>query len=107
MRKPASRQSRIARSSCSRGALVRGPVAGAVDDAEHLAGVGQRNDQRVITPGAVVGDVDALLAAGAGGDEGAVGVDDGLVEEVGRLLFPDLDAGSDRRRPGGSRCRRW
>ena len=75
------------------GALVRGPVAGPVDDAEHLAGVGQRDDQRVITPGAVVGDIDALLAAGAGGDEGAVGVDDGLVEEVGRLLFPDLDPG--------------
>ena len=47
----------------------------------------------MITPGAVVGDVDALLAARAGGDEGAVDVDDGLVEEVGRLLFPDLDAG--------------
>ena len=44
-------------------------------------------------PGAVVGDVDALLAAGAGGDEGAVHVEDGLVEELGRLLFPDLDPG--------------
>ena len=93
MRKPASRQSRIARSICSAAPFVRGAVAGAVDDAEHLAGVGQRDDQRVITPGAVVGDVDALLAAGAGGDEGAVDVDDGLVEEVGRLLFPDLDPG--------------
>ena len=47
----------------------------------------------MITPGAVVGDINALLAAGAGGDERAVDVDDGLVEEVGRLLFPDLDAG--------------
>ena len=44
------------------GALVRGPVAGAVDEAEHLAGVGQRDDQRVVAPGAVVGDVHALLA---------------------------------------------
>ena len=75
------------------GPLVRGAVARPVDDAEHLAGVGQRDDQRVITPGAVVGDIDALLAAGAGGDEGAVDVEDGLVEEVGRLLLPDLESG--------------
>ena len=33
------------------------------------------------SPGAVVGDVDALLATGAGGDECAVGVEDGLLEE--------------------------
>ena len=73
------------------GPLVRGAVAGAVDDAEHLAGIGQRDDQRVIAPGAVVGDVDALLAAGAGGDERAVDVEDGLVEEAGGLLLPELD----------------
>jgi hypothetical protein len=75
------------------GALVRVPVSGAVDDAEDLAGVGQRDDQRVITPSAVIGDINALLAARAGGDESAVGIDDGLVEEVRRLLFPDLDPG--------------
>ena len=46
----------------------------------------------MITPGAVVGDVDALLAARAGGHEGAVDVDDGLVEEAGRLLFPELES---------------
>ena len=44
------------------GALVRGSVAGAIDEAQHLAGVGQRHDQRVVAPGAVVGDVHALLA---------------------------------------------
>ena len=43
--------------------------------------------KRVISPGAIVGDVDALLAAGAGGDECAVDVEDGFVEEVGRLLL--------------------
>jgi hypothetical protein len=48
-------------------------------------------DQRVIAPGAVVGDIDALLAARTGGDERAVDVEDGLVEEVGRLLLPDFD----------------
>ena len=47
----------------------------------------------MITPGAVVGDVDALLAARAGGHEGAVDVDDGLVEELGRLLAPELEPG--------------
>jgi hypothetical protein len=35
----------------------------------------------VITPRAVVGDVHALLALGVGGDEGAIDVDGGLVEE--------------------------
>ena len=73
------------------GGFVRGPVAGAVDEAEHLAGVGQGDDQRVIAPGAVVSDVHALLAARTGGDERAVDVEDGLVEEVGRLLLPDFD----------------
>jgi hypothetical protein len=47
----------------------------------------------MITPGAVIGDVDALLAARAGGDERSVDVENGLVEEVGRLSFPDLDPG--------------
>ena len=63
------------------GPLVRGPVAAAIDQVERLGGVGQRDQQRVITPGAVVGDVDALLALGVGADEGAVDVEDGLVEE--------------------------
>jgi len=40
---------------------MRGPVAGAVDDADDPAGVGRRDDQRVIAPGAVVGDIDPLL----------------------------------------------
>src|SRR5207248_6936445 len=43
--------------------------------------------------GTVIGDADTLLASGTRGDEGAVGVENGLVEEVGRLLFPDLDPG--------------
>src|SRR5262249_52417872 len=76
------------------GTLVRGPVAGPVDDAEHLAGIGQRDDQGVVAPGAVVGDVNALLAARAGGDQRAVDVEHGLIEELGRLLVPELDPGS-------------
>ena len=73
------------------GAFVRRAVAGAVDDAEYLAGVGQRDDQRVIAPGTVIGDVDALFTTGAGGDQRAVGIEDGLVEEVGRLLGPEFE----------------
>jgi hypothetical protein len=46
----------------------------------------------MIAPGAVISDVDALLAAGAGDDEGAIDVEDGLVEELGRLLPPDLQS---------------
>ena len=83
-RKPASRQRWIANSTLVSRALVRRPIAEAVDDADHLAGVGQREDQRLIAPGVVVGDVDPLLAAGPGRDERAVGVEDGLVEELGR-----------------------
>jgi hypothetical protein len=45
----------------------------------------------VITPGAVVGDVDALLTARAGADERTVDVDDGLVKEVIRLFTPDFE----------------
>ena len=47
----------------------------------------------MVAPGAVVGDVDALLALGVGGDEGAVDVDDRLVEERVGLLFPDAESG--------------
>ena len=68
---------------------MRGPVAGAVDQPEHFAGVGQRQHQGVITPGAVVGDVHALFALAAGFHQGAVHVDDGYVEEGGGLLLPD------------------
>ena len=43
----------------------------------------------MITPGAVVGDVDALLALGVGLDEGAIALDDRLGKELGGLLGPD------------------
>ena len=66
------------------GVLVRGPVAAAVDQVQRLGGVGQRDDQRVVAPGPVVGDVHPLLAPAVGGGERAVGVDERLVEEVRR-----------------------
>ena len=71
------------------GLLVRGPIATAIDQVERLGGVGQRDHQGMVTPDAVVGDVDALLALGVGADESAVDVEDGLVEERRGLLGPD------------------
>ena len=47
----------------------------------------------MISPGAIVRDVHPLLAARAGGDECAVDVEEGFVEEVRRLLLPDLEPG--------------
>ena len=61
--------------------LVAGPIAAAVDHEQRLARVGQREDQRVITPLALVVDVHALLALAGGLDHRAVGVEDRLVEE--------------------------
>ena len=46
----------------------------------------------VIAPGAVVGDVHALLALAGGLDQGAVHVEEGLVEEGRGLAGPDLQA---------------
>jgi hypothetical protein len=48
----------------------------------------------MIAPGAVVGEIDALLAFRVGADEGAVAVDDSPVEELGGLLGLDALAGA-------------
>ena len=74
------------------GAFVRRPIAGAIEQGHDLGGIGQRDDERMITPGAVEGDVHAFLARTRGFDEGAVAIEDGFVEELGRLPLPDLDA---------------
>ena len=71
------------------GLLVRGAIAAAIDQVERLAGVGQRDHQGMIAPGAVVGDVDPLLALGVGADDGAIDIHDRLAEEVRGLLGPD------------------
>ncbi len=69
--------------------FVRGAVATAIDQIERLASVSQRDDRGMITPNSVVGHVDALLALGIGAGDGAIDIDDRLVEEVGGLLGPD------------------
>ena len=64
------------------GLLMRGAVAAAIDQVERLGGVGQRDQERMITPGAVVSDINALFALGVGADEGTVGVQDGFLERT-------------------------
>jgi hypothetical protein len=71
------------------GPFVRGAVATAVDQEERFGGVGQRDQQGVVTPLAVVSDVHPLLALGIGRYDGAIGVEDGFLEEGGGLLGPD------------------
>jgi hypothetical protein len=46
----------------------------------------------MVAPGAVVGDVHALFAIAGGSDQGAIHVDNGLLEEGGGLLLPNTDA---------------
>src|SRR5208283_1795613 len=69
--------------------LMRGAVAATIDQVERLGGVGQRDQERMITPGTVVSDINALFALGVGADEGTVGVQDGFLEKLGWLLGPD------------------
>lgn len=62
------------------------------NQAQDFTGLGQADDERVIAPGALVGDVHAGLARARGLDERAVHVDRGPVEEGPWLLGPDLQA---------------
>ena len=71
------------------GMLVQGPVAATIDQVEGLSGVGQRDEQRMAAPGAVVGNVGALLALSVGADESAINIEDRFTEEGGGLLCPD------------------
>ena len=66
---------------CRRRPFVRRPIAGPVDQAQDFARVGQGQHQHVIAPGAVVGDVHALLALAGGFDQHAVHVQNRLLEE--------------------------
>jgi len=74
------------------GAFVRGAIARPIDEAQDFAGVGERDEERVISPGAVVGDADACFVFRPRGHQGAVGVEDGASEEGVGLSPPDADA---------------
>src|SRR5512146_995982 len=55
--------------------VVRRPIAAAIDDEERLAGIGERDDKRVISPAALVREVHAQLALARGTDQRTIGVD--------------------------------
>lgn len=64
-----------------------------VDQEERLAGVGQRDQQRVVAPRALEGHVHALHALTGRLHDRPVGVDASrLLEELGATLAPDSDA---------------
>jgi hypothetical protein len=74
----------------NRGVFVAGAVAGTVYHIQRFGGVGQREQQRVVAPLALMIDVHALLALARGLDHRAVGLDNRLLEKRLRLLSPDL-----------------
>ena len=78
----------------SRGrSLMRGPVAAAVDDEERFARVGQRDQERVVSPDPLEREVHPRLALAERGHDRAVGVDArGLGREVTLAPRPDGDA---------------
>src|SRR6266566_2723544 len=71
--------------------LVAGTIAAAVKHVQRLVRVRQRDQQRMITPFALVTDVHALLALAGGLDDRAVAVDDGYLEKLLWLLAPHLE----------------
>jgi hypothetical protein len=73
-------------------ALVTGTIAGTIDDAQDFAGVGQADEQGMITPGVVVGDVHASFALAVRARQGAVGINASLVEKIVGLLLPEFHA---------------
>ena len=89
LRKPARRQSVTALSRKTSGPLLRGAVAAAIEQEQRFGRIGQRDQERMVTVLAVVGEVHPLLALGVAGHDGAIGVQDRLLEELVRLLSPD------------------
>ena len=71
------------------GPLLRRAIAAAIEQEQGFGRIGQRDQERMVAPPAVVGDVHALLALGVGLGDGAIGVQDRLIEELLRLLSPD------------------
>jgi hypothetical protein len=74
------------------GAFMRRTIARPIDDTQDFAGIGERDEQRMIAPDAVVGDADALFVLGVGRHQSTVCIEDGAVEKVTGLMPPDADA---------------
>ena len=75
------------------GKLRRRTIATAVEQKQWFGGIGQRDQEWMVAVLAVIGEIHALLALGIARDKGAVGVQNRLFEELGRLLSPDPLAG--------------
>ena len=71
------------------GPLLRGAIAAAIEQEQGFRRIGQRDQERMVTPPAVVADVHSLLALGIGLHDGAIGVQDRLIEKRVGLLSPD------------------
>ena len=72
------------------GLFLRGAVAAAIEQVQRFGGVGQRDQQRMVTVLAVVGEVHApCLHSASVGTMRAIGFQDRLLEELGWLLGPD------------------
>ena len=75
------------------GSLVRRTAATAVDDEERLPGVGQRDQQRVVAPDALVRQIHPVLAFTSGRDNRTVRVDSGrLSAQVPSAALPHAEA---------------
>jgi hypothetical protein len=74
------------------GAFMGRTVARPIDETHDFAGVGERDEQRMIPPHTLVIDADALFVFGVGRHHGAVRVEDGAVKKATGLLPPDADA---------------
>ena len=71
--------------------LVAGTIRRAVHQVERLFGVGQRDQQRMVSPLPVVTDAHALLAFAGGRRDRAIGIEDRAIEERRGLMLPDVD----------------
>ena len=92
LRKPARRQRAAASSRYAGRALVAGAAGRAVEQEQRLCVLARETMQGVVAPDAVVGQVHALLASALGAGDGAVGLQDGVLEECLGLLPPDEQA---------------
>ena len=73
-------------------ALVRGPVAAAVLEEERLPGVGERDDEWVVTPEAGVGNVHPLFAGARRRDQRPVAIDPRRLLGQPRTALPDRES---------------
>jgi hypothetical protein len=69
--------------------LVAGDVAGAVHQIEDFLGVGQTHYQRMVTPHSLVREPQASFAFAIGSGNGAIHIEEGLLQKPLRLLLPD------------------